>query len=747
MRSVAPIRRAVLAAAICLLLHPAVCHPREKALEANERPRIGLALSGGGARGLAHIGVLKVLEEHRIPVDFIAGTSMGAIVGGLYASGLSADELETSLGGMDWNRLFEDESARRHRAFRRKVEEQRYLMGFEVGFSQGRLVFPPGVRSGRKLLFELRRLTLPTAGIENFDDLPIPFTAVATDIGSGEMILLQQGDLPLSMLASSSLPGILAPVNIDGRKLVDGGLVRNIPTDIVRRMGADVVITVDIGSQLLPAEELKSILGITSQGMDIVSLEANKAMREAADILITPQVNAWHTLDFTATASIISQGADDAHAVLGDLAGLSVTTEAYARHRARRQPPVRGPMAIVSTTIEGLERIDERTIRSRVHLEPGTDLDIARLERDLDLIFGLGDFEFIDYRLTSTDAGVGVVIMVREKPWAPNYLHGAVRITIDDDENTAFDLLANLTVRPINRLNAEWRTDMMVGSHQRLNTEFYQPVDYAGRFFVGTSLETSRLVYNFLVDEGRTTTFELRSLVGQVFAGFTLGTTGEFRLGLGRGRYDYTLDGSSFPSGFPEAVDLGGWSSTLVLDTLNSVYFPREGGLFAGSFFSSLPSLGASDRYDTMGINGVYAKSWGRHTAISWLEAGVGRGDEVPGYAWFPLGGLFSLSAYEEGELSGKCYGVLRPIYLYRIAQLPSVLGKGVYLGGWIEAGNVWDDSGEIAVDDLRFTTTLTLGAETIVGPFYLAHSMAEEGRSRWYLSIGASFGGSQPGN
>jgi NTE family protein len=738
---------------ICFLLLSAVGYSREQVTPPvpepplPDRPRIGLALSGGGARGMAHVGVLKMLEEHRIPVDYIAGTSMGAIVGGLYASGLSADELEVIFTDMDWDQLFEDESSRRDRAFRRKEEDQRYLMGFEVGFSQGKLVLPRGVRSGRKLLFKFRDLTLPVAGTEDFSDLPIPFTAVATDIESGEMILLDNGDLPLSMLASASIPGVIAPVRLNDRRLVDGGLVRNIPTDIVRQMGADIVITVDIGSQLLSPDQLESLLGITSQAMEIISLEGNREMRDAADILLTPSVAALSTLDFSEIESTISLGEEGAREKLPVLTPLSLSEEEYDQYRSEMKKSDTGSTTIVFTGIEGLKRIDQRTIWNRMHLEPGEDLDIVQLERDLDLIFGLGDFQFIDYRLFTDPDGIGVVISVREKPWAPNYIHGAVKIAIDDDQNTSFDLLTNLTIRPMNALNAEWRTDLVLGNQQWLGTEFYQPLDFSGRFFVAAGLLASRVVTDLFVEQKHTAEFKARSLVGQCLAGITFGTWGEFRLGLSRGLIDYSLEEGFQPEGFVDSSDTGGWSSSLAIDTLDSVYFPRKGGLFAASFYSSQPSLGADERYDGMAFNGVYAKSWGRHTMLTWLEGGSNSGDEIPGFAWFGLGGLFSMSAYDHGELVGQHYAVFRPTYFYRIANLPSVLGKGVYLGGWVEAGNAWIDSEDVSIDDLRFATTLILGAETIMGPFYFAYGVAEEGRQRWYLSIGSSFGGTRPGS
>ncbi|MCA9687253.1 MAG: patatin-like phospholipase family protein, partial [Myxococcales bacterium] len=261
-----------------------------------------MALSGGGARGLAHVGVLEVLEELRIPVDYVAGTSMGAIVGGLYASGLSAAEIRQVLETMDWAAMAEDAQPRRDRTYRRKEDDQRYVMNLEVGLDG--FVLPSGLRSGQRFTFELRRQTWPVVDISNFAELPIPFKAVAVDLETGERVLLERGNLAEAMRASMSLPGIFTPVEIGGRLLIDGGVVANLPIDVVREMGADIVIAVNIGDELVGRDQLGSMVAVTSQAMTISSAQGIAPLLEQADLVLTPSVAERGALDFTAIEEV-----------------------------------------------------------------------------------------------------------------------------------------------------------------------------------------------------------------------------------------------------------------------------------------------------------------------------------------------------------------------------------------------------------------------------------------------------------
>ncbi|MBV8308345.1 MAG: patatin-like phospholipase family protein, partial [Gammaproteobacteria bacterium] len=327
----------------------------------HQRPRVGLVLSGGGARGAAHIGVLKVLEQMRVPVDAIAGTSMGAVVGGLYASCLSARDIEKIMTSINWQDAFRDRPPREDLDLRRKEEDETFLVKYHFGLRDGHLVVPKGLIQGQKLTETLRRLTLPVARIGNFDELPTPFRAVATDLESGDSVVMGSGDLTSAMRASLSAPGVFAPVEREGRLLVDGGIADNIPVDIVRAMGVDVLIVVDVGGTLLPRKQLTSAPVISNQMLAILinrNSQAQLATLSARDVVIRPELGDASAFDFGSVARVISVGEKAAHASAAALATLAVSEQdmqGYSLHREALRVPA--PPRIDFLTVEpGSER-------------------------------------------------------------------------------------------------------------------------------------------------------------------------------------------------------------------------------------------------------------------------------------------------------------------------------------------------------------------------------------------------------
>lgn len=725
---------------LALLLHGSVAAAESPA--EGRRPRIGLALSGGGARGCAHVGVLKVLEEMHIPVDYIAGTSMGAIVGGLYASGLSASEVEEILSTIDWQTIAEDEQPRRDRAYRRKEDDQRYLMNLEIGLDG--FVLPRGLRSGQRFTFELQRYTWPAAGIRDFSELPVPFKAVAVDLETGDRVLLDRGSLPLAMRASMSIPGVFTPVELDGRLLVDGGIVANLPIDVVRDMGADIVIAVDIGDRLVGRDELGSMLAVTTQAMTISSSQSVTGLLETADVVLTPEVGGRGTLDFSDVRGIIGEGEAEARRRADLLADLALSEEEYARHRARQRLPAPPPWRVSRVELTGLERVDERIVRRVMETRPGEPLQLEVLRRDLERIYGLGDFELVEFDAVPEEGGLAAVVRVKEKRGGPFFFRSALNLDVDEDQNSEVSFLLNVTAIRLNKLGLEWRTDARLGTQQRLESELYQPLDLDGHWFVAAGVAYRRELFNLFETDRPVGELERLTNAASLSFGRVLDTSGELRVAAFRERREQNLESGpkdlGGPEGLEETVDTAGWQVRLSVDRLDSIYFPRAGQLGSLAVVLSRPELGADDRYELLGLNHVGAKSWGRHTLLSWLELGTSLGDDQPASAFFGGGGLFSFSGYRRGELFGATFAVLRPTYFYRLASLPTVVGKGLYLGGWLEAGNFWQSQDDASLDDLRYAATVTLGAETALGPAYLAVGLAEGGRRQVTLSIGPSF-------
>ncbi len=358
------------------------------------RPKIGLVLGGGGAKGGAHVGVLEILKELRIPVDFIASTSIGAAIGRLYASGMSVPELKTLLESLDWQDLLSDRPPRHHQPFRLKSTDRRVPDRLEVGFNGGGFRFPTGIVTGHNVELTIRSATLPVAHIRSFEELPTPFVAVATDLVTGEMVVLEQGDLSTAMRASMSIPGAFSPVEVEGRVLVDGGLVRNLPVDVVRAMGAEVVIAVDLTPPLYDADELESAIEVSTQTFRISTLQNTVPQREALvpgrDVLFRPDVTDVPITEFRSLTATFVAGADVARSAGEDLAQWSQSREAYQAFWESRRRVDECPQTLDFIHVEGTQRMSSAALRGRLGLTAGEPLMAETLERALNRVFAMG---------------------------------------------------------------------------------------------------------------------------------------------------------------------------------------------------------------------------------------------------------------------------------------------------------------------------------------------------------------------
>lgn len=703
---------------------------------AEDRPKIGLALSGGAARGCAHVGVLEVLEEMRVPVDYVAGTSMGAVVGGLYAAGLSPAEIERALTRLDWQSVLDDRTAYRDLVFRRKEDERRYLMDVEVGISRQGLTLPPGLLTGQKLGFQLQRLLRPVADVTDFSRLPTPFSAVASDLETGEMVVLDRGQLAAALRASMSIPGVFSPAEIDGRLLADGGLANNLPVDVVRDMGADVVIAVDVSEPLATRDQLRSLLGVTNQAISVLT-RANMESRLAdADLVIAPDVREVGTMAFEDAPRIIALGADEARR--HDLAAWSVDQAAYDRYLASRRVPPPSPVTVGFVRIAGNRHVDERVIRHRVATRPGDLLDLGKLGKDLERIYGLADFEQVSYRLLEEDGQTGLVFQVREKPWGPSYLHFGLELVSDLEGEASFAALVNLTRTRLNRRGGEWRNELRAGQDQGVLSELYQPLDFAGRWFVAPRIAVDTENQSIFEDGRKIAVYEIGGYEAGVDLGLQIGHHGELRAGALWG--DDEADVGTGPPELPSFdVARGGWRLRLAVDSTDGPAIPHNGLLLEAGLFLSRPGLGSDLRYEKLELRATQFLSRGRHTWIVGIEGGSGLGSEVPFFDQFRVGGLLSLGGYAVGQFRGPVYGVGRLGYTYRLFGSSPGLGS-VYGGVLLEAGNVWPGNDAVAFDDLRSAITLLVATNTFFGPAFVGYGLAEDGDNRFYLTLGRTF-------
>ncbi len=709
-------------------------------------PSVGLVLSGGGARGLAHIGVLKVLEREQIPVHAIAGTSMGAIVGGLYATGLSASELESELLRLNWADVFANRVDRQHLSNRRKEEDYSFSAALEFGVRDGELKAPQGTVSGRGLEVLLRRLTLPVRHIERFADLPTPFRAVATDMESGEALVLQQGDLAQAMRASMSVPGVFAPIEWDERLLGDGGLVNNVPVDVARAMGAQRVIAVNVGTPLAPRKTLDSLLGLTTQMVNILTeqnVKRSLASLWEDDLLIAPQLDAFSSGDFDQAAAIMRAGEVAAEALLPRLRAFALPADRYAQWQSLRRTMNLPPPRVVAIRFEGSALTRGERYLPVLASKVGDAFDSVKAVRDTRLLAASGDYARVDFRLEPTPVGDTLVFELDDKPWGPNYIRVGLDLATDVAGTSHFNLRLSHNRYWINRLGAEWRNQLTMGRTPRVFSEFYQPlsaqIGTPSDWFVaawGEFLARPQSLFDANGEE--LAQLRRRSLSSGLDIGQPWGRRGELRLGLWQQSWRWREIISRIalnPSDLNATQRIVGLRAHAQIDLLDDANFPRSGwrGSLSGLWGDQ---RGASAPVRRLGLEGSRADSWGRDTLALDLRAAASyQGRELLGGV-YTLGGFQQLSGYKDNQLSGNAIFLARAGWYRRLSDAPW-LTRGWFVGGSLEAGNTWPDARDFAVTDLRWAGSVFVGADTGLGPLYIALGSAKRGGTALYVFIG----------
>jgi len=730
--------------ALCLLLgfvFPAGLTAAEGVDGTSTRPRVGLALSGGGARGAAHVGVLRVLEELRIPVDYIAGTSMGSIIAGLYASGMTLDEIEHALVTIGWEHIFDDDPPREERSFRRKRDDDLYLVKAKPGFRDGELKLPAGLVQGQKFDLVLRELTLPVAGVHDFDRLTIPFRAVASDIGTGKQVVLDSGDLAKAMRASMAVPGAFAPAHIDGRVLVDGGITNNLPVNVVRDMGADIVIAVDISTPLSSPDEVHNVLEITAQLTSIMTrtnTEQQIASLRQRDILIIPDLADITSADFQKAGEAILAGKAAAEAQRPELARLSLSEPAFQAHLAARTPPRHELPIIHFVEIENDSNLADQVLRERLHQTPGEPLDRVQLEKDISRIYGLELFQTIDYRLVERDGKTGVVVDARARSWGPDYLQFGLALSSDVDGDSTYNIGVAYLATAINDLGGEVRLGAQLGQDPVISADWYQPLDFDSRYFFEPQVALGANTFTLFTENGKDKIAEYRVKQVRVVlaAGRELSEYGEARVGYrwGTGDVDLHVGSPLMPEG---SFNSGSVFGRLAVDRLDNSFFPSTGYKGAIEYELFRDGLGSDENVDQFKVNLSKFDTFGAHTfgLAGGFNTTIDGSSEVQNL--FQLGGFLHLSGFNNDALSGQHSALLSGVYYKRFERIKFLPW---YIGGSLELGNVWEDRSDISVDSAIASGSVFLGADTPIGPFYMGYGHAEGGNSSLFLFLGKAF-------
>ena len=731
----------VLAVAGILLTTPSAAQQTDADTAETDRPKIGLALSGGGARGAAHIGVLKVLEENNIPIDYIAGTSMGSIVGGLYATGMSPDEILAAIESIDWDGVFQDLPAREERSFRRKRDDDFYLVKAKPGIDQKGLKFPRGLVQGQKIDLALSRFTRHVKGIESFDDFAIPYRAVASDIVTGEAVVLGSGKLAHAIRASMSVPAAFAPITIDGRHLVDGGIANNLPIDVVRSMGADIVIAVDISTPLLTEEQVGSVLSITVQLTGILTrrnAEEQIATLTDADVLLIPDLGDITSADFVRAAEAVPTGRAAAEASIESLRRYSVSDEDYATYRAGLAHFDASDPIVDFIRFKNQSRYEDSTLAYRVYnSRVGEPFSLDAVERDVGRIYGLELFSNVGYDIVEENGQTGLEFEIQERPWGPTYLQIGAEYDSNNDGDNIFNLGGSLLFTGINASRGEVRLGAQIGEEPGLLVDWHQPFGSKGMWFANALTTVGDRIVTIYENDVSIADFEVGEATIEGSIGREFGTWGEARVGVRYADGDAKVR-TGDPAAFPDIpFERGEIFARLFVDEFDSFNFPRHGYLARAEWIGSRSGLGADDKFDQMLLQGAIAESWGPHTVIGALEYNVTVSGEAPIQSLFRAGGFLNLSGFNSGELSGQHYARLATSY-YR--QLGHSAFLPLYAGFTVELGNVFENRDDIGVSDSVYAGSVFLGADSFIGPIYVAYGRAEGSNSAFYIYLGRGF-------
>lgn len=714
-----------------------VCRPDP----GSNRPSIGLALGGGGARGISHVSVLRKLEQMRIPVDCIAGTSIGSLVGGLYASGKSVDELETLVTSIDWMQLFDDSLARPERSFRRKQDDRDRLATLGVGIRNGKVRLSPGILQGQRILALFEKETLGVSAIEDFDALPIPYRATATDLNTGEAVVLGEGSLAMAMRASMSLPGIFQPVEMDGRVLLDGGLANQVPIDVVRAMGADIVIAIDVGTPLTKHGADANVLDVVSQITTMMTTRSASTQLSTLgpqDVLIVPALGVEvATGDFAKAQEALRIGREAAETAEADLARLSVPEAAYAAYAThRRQAPDR-KVIVNFVRLDNQTRYADALLLRDLDKEIGKPLDTGRMEDALLRAYALGTLASITYEVVQEDGSSGVLVRARPKSHGPNYLQVGLRAGSDFSGNHESNLRAAILMSPISDYGAEARFSVDIGSEPGLKAEYFHPFDLANRYQLYARLGYRNPNVHLYSEQGdKLATYNIRTAEADVRVGREFGNHAAVSFGLQRshGRAEVEV---GLPALRSLESDDGAWAVRATVDRLDSLFFPRSGYYAALAYIASEDWLGSDSPYEKAELDVLAAKDFGPH-AIQWGAAyhttlrGV-----LPLQERYRLGGRGRLAGFHFNELTGQNYALLTAGYSYELAK---ILGRSASVGMTLEYGNAWELRSNMAFDDGILNGSLYVGFDSWLGPLMFGYGLREGGKGVAFLEIGAPF-------
>lgn len=731
------------------------------------RPVIALVLAGGGAKGAAHMGVIKALEEMKVPVDIVLGTSMGAYVAGLYATGMDAEEIESVIYSVDWQLGYRDRVSRSQRRVRDKEYEDRYQLTTDLGFGWDGIRAPRGVVQGQSMLRILRETSGNLAKLDSFDDLVIPYRAVATDIIEMQPVVLDKGYLVDAMMASMSVPGALPPYDIDGRWLVDGGVTNNMPVDVAKAMGADVVIAVDISSDYKQQESFSSFLSAANQLSNYLvrrTTERQTSHLSEQDILLKPNVGLMETTEFHKMPDAFIEGYQTASAHQQQLQKLALSSAQYqdyidAKEQRRRKLQYGDQLTVDNIAIRNHSHYSDLLLKNRLNLAQDMALSTEEIEASIDRLYALDRFKLVRYQYEQADEKNNLLIDVYEKGWGPNYLN--FRFFLEDDFSTTsqYSLGASLNFTDLGSQGAELALNIDLGTDKQLEAELYSPLFSSQKTFIavtGRYRDDNRQVpYDDLFENtGLSATrnyipISYRTLTGEVALGYQQTLWRQLRVGA---RY---IDGKAEPSTIPDyghaTFTRQGVFVNYRIDSLDDFSMPREGNYIDLEYAISHDDVhdlsdqtnNSSDTVYDISAKLMSAKSFGRHTLVANLDYGEVRSkNSITPVEPKTIGGFLNLSGIPRNSLIGQNKAYTSLVYRYRWFDNDfGLFTSPVYLGASLEYGGIWSEP-KVNIDNapMYVASSIFAGVDSPIGPIMFGYGRTEQNFDAFYLIVGSTF-------
>jgi len=702
---------------------------------AEARPRVGLVLGGGGARGAAHIGVLEVLREQRVQIDCVAGTSMGGLVSGAFAAGLTPDEMMSAMAQADWRDMFMDSPPASEISPRARGLSRRFLPASEIGMTDQGATPLAGVVSGQKIKLFFNKLVRSENGEPQIENLKMPLSVIATDLVSGDKVVFQKGSLTKAMRASMSVPGLMSPVEDNGTRLVDGGLVDNVPIDEVRKQcNPDVVIAVNVGSPLMKAEQIGSLLSVAGQMVNILTeqnVTKSLATLKPTDIYIKPDLDGITAGDFERYAETARRGRAAGEAVVEQLRKLSQDEKQYAAWWAGIVPD-RSTQPVVDTVeVANLKRVNPTVIAARFKDYEGAPLDTRRIDSDMMRTYGESEFDAVDYSLIPARERNILRITPVEKEFGPDYMRAGINLDTIVGREATYNLRLAYHKTWLNSLGGEWLTGVQIGNVPKVFTELYQPLDHARRFFVESALSYQREPVKLWENNKNVATYNADEARFDLAAGVQVGVLGPVRLGWTERKREASQETGTLAIENGSKT-FGGWLARVDFDQFDRLYLPTHGWSVRGSYFDS-----PGEKYSRAELELRASHNIGRTIFHGRIYGAASPRGSLPAFDPVSMGGFLNMSGFARNQLIGDSvsYGSIRAEQV--MGQLPLGLRGDMRVGIALETGKVGGRFTETQLDGWQNSLAIYAGGETPLGPIYAGYGYAPNGMSNVYLFVG----------